>query len=103
MAGSRLLGETQEVCDATSGTPSNATRGATTGEEIMRINHDPLVRIETVEFLDAAGAPCAAFPVGSCFRARIHYDCRRKVTKPIFSLSLVTVGEHHRRGQSFEF
>ena len=84
-------GETQAVCDAYERDVLQSNVAITDREEIVRINHDPLVRIEKVEFLDAQGAVCSAFPIGACFRARIHYDCRRKVTKPIFTIALLTV------------
>jgi len=87
----RQLGPTQAVCDAYERDVLQRTVAATNREELVRINHDPLVHIETVEFLDAQGAVCTAFPVGASFRARIHYDCRRKVTAPIFSIALLTV------------
>ena len=87
----KLLGETQAVCDAYERDVLQRNVTATNREEIVRINHDPLVHIEKVEFLDAQGGACTAFPVGACFRARIHYDCRRKVTAPIFTIALTTV------------
>jgi lipopolysaccharide transport system ATP-binding protein len=87
----RLLGETQAVCDAYERDVLQRNVATAAREEIVRINYDPLVHIEKVEFLDAQGAACIAFPVGACFRARIHYDCRRKVAAPIFTISLMTV------------
>ncbi len=87
----RQLGETQAVCDAYERDVLQRSATATSREDIVRINHDPLVQIERVEFLDEQGRACAAFPVGARFRARIHYHCRRQVTAPIFTLALTTV------------
>ena len=84
-------GETQSVCDAYEQQVMQRNVAHSGREGGVRINHDPLVRIERVEFLDQQGAACAAFPVGAPFRARLHYDCRRPVTRPIFTLALTTV------------
>ncbi len=87
----KALGETQEVCDAyEQDTLQRGLAGARL-EEPVRINHDPLVRITKVEFRDAGGAVGDLFPVGAQLRVRIHYACGRVVTKPNFSISLVTV------------
>ena len=87
----RMLGETQAVCDAYERDVLERNLAGGQREEILRINHDPLVHIERVDFFDAQGALCAAFPVGAAFRARIHYNSQRKLTKPIITIALMTV------------
>lgn len=84
----RMYGPTQEVCDAyekfmlEKDHASYSTLGAI-------INNDDQVHIDKVEFLDKNDQPVDAFTIGDRFKTRIHYDCKRRVNNPVFSVSLL--------------
>ena len=57
----------------------------TTGKEL---HYDPSAKIVKGEFLDNNNRICTDFKVGDYFKLRIHYDCRRIIEDPIFTVSI---------------
>jgi lipopolysaccharide transport system ATP-binding protein len=84
----REYGETQSVCDHYEDfmMEKDANQDAGTG---THLNYDPQARITAVDFLNARGQPCAEYQSGDGFRARIHYNCDRKVKKPRFTIGIL--------------
>lgn len=53
-----------------------------------QLNYDPAVRILKVEFLDNNDQICTNYKVADYFKLRIHFDCKRIVKTPIFTVSI---------------
>src|SRR5262249_7516497 len=49
--------------------------------------NDPFVRIPAVEFLDASGAAKNEHKVADRMITRVHFECARKVVRPVFTVS----------------
>lgn len=83
-------GPTQGVCDSYEQfmikKDGRRVGEAATGSGI--INNDPLTRIYKVSFLDAAGQDLREHRWGQPLTVRIHFDCQRRVRKPLFTVSL---------------
>lgn len=82
-------GNAQYVCDLYESFMMKKDALSSVSEESGRnLNYDPLARITKVEFLNGLDQVCANFKVGEIFKTRIHFDCKRHVEKPIFTVSL---------------
>jgi ABC-2 type transport system ATP-binding protein len=81
-------GETQSVCDHYEDFIMQKDASGQTGLG-TRLNYDPEARITGVEFLRDGGRVCEDFRVGDAFKARIHFDCHRKVRKPKFTIGIL--------------
>lgn len=88
----QACGETQAICDLYE-RHALASDRQTSPEEGAVINNDPLTRITGVEFLDRNDRPVGEFAIGTPFKVRIRYDCRRPVRDPVFSFTVMTMEE----------
>ncbi len=86
----REYGATQEVCDAYE---KFMVLGSATGSKNAgtRILHDQSAQITGVQFLDAAGHEQQEYLVGDAITVRIHYDCQRRLEKPIITVGITTI------------
>ncbi len=78
-------GNTLEI---TSAYEDNVVLNQKSGEKGLRINNDPDAKITEVEFLNKDNRKCETFYNGDYFRLRIHFDCKRLVNKPIFTVTI---------------
>jgi lipopolysaccharide transport system ATP-binding protein len=83
----REQGATQGVCDAYE---KFMMRKQTNNEqqEGIIINNDPLVTITKVEFLDQDDKVNDEYKIGTLFKVRTHFECKRKVNNPIFTVTI---------------
>jgi lipopolysaccharide transport system ATP-binding protein len=84
-------GPTQPVCDAFEQYMAGKVAGTGKDNGGTRILHDPSAQISGVQFLDAAGQERREYRVGEAMTLRIHYDCRRRVAKPIFTVGFTSM------------
>ena len=82
------LGPTQRVCDLYENSMLKKDALGEKNEKASIFNYDPLVSIPSVGFLDKRDKVRDDFKVGEPFKVRIHFDCRRKVNRPIFTVSI---------------
>jgi ABC-type glutathione transport system ATPase component len=88
----RMTGTVNEVCDEyeTKMMRNDASQTAIDEGSGTRISNDPLAQITHVETLDETGGTSAEFLMGSPFRARIHFECKRTVVRPLFMFAILT-------------
>ncbi len=81
------IGEVHHVCDLyEADVITNKKSGYdATGSQL---NYDPAVAISKVEFLDNNNQICKNYKVADYFKLRIHFNCRRIVKNPIFTVSV---------------
>jgi len=81
------IGEVHHVCDLYE---MDIIMNKKSGYGTMgtRFHYDSTVEISEVKFLDNNGQTCTNFKVGDDFKLRIHFDCRRIVKNPIFTVSV---------------
>ncbi len=80
-------GEAQSVCDRYETTNLNKDRDHYTDTGIQ-LNFDPAIRVTKIEFLNANDRNCNIFNIGDYFKLRIHFDCMRTLTNPIFHVDI---------------
>jgi hypothetical protein len=81
--------EAQDVCDRYElfmMQRDDRQRGEGAGGDTV-INNDPSTRIHKVSFLDGAGAERSEHRWGDPLVVRLHFDCRRPVRRPLFTVS----------------
>jgi len=84
----RECGATQGVCDAYEKFMMQfAASGAQNAG--TRILYDQSTQITGVQFLNAAGQEQQEYLVGDAITVRIHYDCQRRVEKPIITVGFI--------------
>lgn len=84
-------GDTQKICDDYESFMMRKDSASLQGEELgTKIINDPLTSIKNVEFLDKNLSVQTEYKTGEEFRVRLHYDCRRRVDNPIFSVTFAT-------------
>ncbi len=81
------FGEVHQVCDLYE---NDIIKNQKNGYDTVRnqLSYDPRVKISKVEFLSKDNRVCANFKIGDYFKLRIHFDCRRTVKNPIFTISI---------------
>jgi lipopolysaccharide transport system ATP-binding protein len=84
----REYGQTQAVCDSYEKymLEKDSENSEDTG---IHINNDPSVQIVGAEFFNEKSVNCGSYKVGDFFRMRIHFDCKRKVKNPMFTLGIL--------------
>ena len=82
------MGEVHHICDLyeTSIIMNEKSGYDTVGSQL---HYDPAVKISKVEFLDKNDQICTNYEVGDYFKLRIHFDCKRIVKNPIFTVSIL--------------
>lgn len=81
-------GDAQDVCDMYEVyMMKKDALSSVSGELGNKLSYDPSVRITKVEFLDGQNKLGTDLKVGETFKTRIHFDCKRKVEKPIITVS----------------
>jgi lipopolysaccharide transport system ATP-binding protein len=81
-------GETLEVCDKYEDFMLQKDRKESNQVSTV-INNDPSVSIPKVEILDKDLKISPSYNIGEPITIRLHYDLKRKVIKPIFSVSIL--------------
>jgi ABC-2 type transport system ATP-binding protein len=85
----KMYGDTQEVCDAYESFMMN--KDSTSNTEVGAIiNNDPLTKVTKVEFLNKDDKTQAEYYTGELLKVRLHYSCKRRVEKPVFSVTFMT-------------
>jgi lipopolysaccharide transport system ATP-binding protein len=82
------IGPVQEVCDRYEKHTWAKNRSE---DEGIIINHDDKTRITGVEFLNEKNKVAHDYVSGQPFTVRIRFNCKRKVAKPVFSVTFVTL------------
>lgn len=83
----KAIGEVHRVCDL-------YERDIVTNEKSdysptgKRFNCDPAVKISKVEFLDNNHQVRTNYKVGDSFKLRIHFDCKRIIKNPVFTVAI---------------
>jgi len=54
----------------------------------IHLNYDNAIKITKVEFLNDHNKKSKNFKVGGSFKLRIHFNCKRNVIEPIFTVSI---------------
>jgi len=83
----RMYGNTQEVCDAYEGYMMQKDAKTDTDDGSI-INNDPLTKITGVDILDKDLKVQEQYNAGEPLTIRIHYDVKRVVEKPVFSVTI---------------
>lgn len=81
------IGENQRVCNLYEKDIISKEKNGD-GVKTNRLRYDSAVKIFKVEFLDKNDQKQIIYKVGDYFKLRIHFDCRRVVEHPIFTLSI---------------
>lgn len=82
-------GPTQEVCDKYETFMLQKAEKDISGMGVV-INTDINISLPKVEFLNKDLESTKVFRSGEDFRMRIHYNCKRVVKDPIFTVSIIT-------------
>lgn len=83
-------GDVQSICDLFESYMMKKDAVNTDKEGIgNKLNYDPYARITKVEFLDGQNQICDEYNTGEIFKIRIHFDCKRIINKPIFSVTFI--------------
>lgn len=88
-------GDAQSVCDSFENFMMKKD-SANADKEVFnnKLNYDADAKITKVEFLDGNDQICREFKVGEIIKVRIHFDCKRVINKPIFSVTFYTPENH---------
>lgn len=84
----RQQGDVQSVCDDYEKVMFNKDAATLDGQG-TRVNCDLATQITGVDFLDGGESVCKEFRVGEFQKVRVHYDCKRKIDEPIFSVGFL--------------
>lgn len=84
----KMYGATQEVCDAYESFMMRKDSDGNTDTGSI-ISNDPLTKVVKVEFLDKDLKTQKTYNFGESLTVRVHYDCKRKVEKPVFSVTFM--------------
>lgn len=86
------IGEVHHVCDLYE---MNIVMNEKSGYGTIgsQLHYDPAIKISRVEFLNNNDQICTNYKVGDYFKLRIHFDCKRIVKNPIFTVSIFNYSE----------
>ena len=86
------IGEVHHVCDLYE---TDIVMNEKSGYDTIgsQLNYDPATRILKAEFLNNNDQICTNYKVGDYFKLRIHFDCKRIVKNPIFTVSIYNYSE----------
>ena len=86
------IGEVHNVCDLYE---KNIimNKKSDYGSGNNQIHYDPLVKMSKVELLNSGNKICTNYEIGDLLKLRIHFNCKRIVKNPIFTVSIFNYSE----------